>query len=233
MINFVNFMIFSSIEFLSVIILMLTIFQFTIKYYIKEVISTSVIMSLFSYFFVIYDVGEIFVVLQIFSLIMLFKFVFKERNWMYSIVVPSVSYIIFVFLQAILIGLFIYAGYFNSMQELKDAFTVKTYTFQLIEFIFCLFICISFKIFRQQGFAFRADSKIKKMNHFIGTVIVCVILSTALLYAFNQSLTIQYFIFVFVGLIIITLILIYFSIKRNEAEYAPEVYGLKNDKKEV
>lgn len=233
MINFVNFMAFSSLEFLSIIILMLTLFQFKIKYFIVETISTSILMTLISYLLVIFEVSSsLLVILQIISLVLLFKFIFKEHKWKYCILVVTLSYIFFVGIQSGLIGLFVYAKYF-TMQDLTNVFAVKTYTFQTIEFIFCLFLSASFKIFKQQGFAFQANSKVKKLNHFIGAVIMCAILSSALLFGFNQSVNLQYFIVVLVGLFIITLLLLYLSIKRNEAEYAPEVYGLKKDKKEV
>ncbi|MCM3273074.1 hypothetical protein [Paenibacillus elgii] len=217
MINFLSFMLFSSLEFFALIFLIFSLFTFKLKFYLKEFIFTSIFMTFVSYGFVITNLNDYIVILQIPILILLFRFIFKEKKWLYASWIVVSGYISYICIQAMVALLFVFFK-FQSVESTMDAFDYTSYTGQLISATIAITIAMYINVYGQSfGFTFRITRK-NPIYYLLSILSIIVAGISYYIFSIQQNFAL---IILFASVIIIlTSVLLYFSNKQDHEEFS-------------
>jgi hypothetical protein len=148
--NFFLFNLFSTIEVIAVIILMLSIFKYRVMDYIPQILLTSLTMSLISH--TIHFEFENNSVVPIVSIIVLFIFVWLAFRvaLLYAMIISVVGYVTYGLLQTVIVYILQFTGLVSLDTALKP-YSLLGYLMQLItSIVACL---ISYQI-RKKNFGF-------------------------------------------------------------------------------
>jgi hypothetical protein len=220
MLNFFMFTLFSSIEFLALIVLTCSLFNVKISVNKKEIFIMTLVITLLSYIITVFNIHKIIPIplLQAPVLIIMFKYLFA-RNWKYSIVIILIGYVLFAAME-IGIGSIALIKDFVIMDDLQNAYAFKTYVMQTIDG--CVGIAISGYLIKfNEGFAFtlkRKKSIQPKLFVSVAIALFGLLIAAGLVFLIAKSFI--SFIVILLLLIVSYIILIRLSIKRDEIEYA-------------
>lgn len=213
--EFFVFMLYSSLEFLALILFILSVFRFKLKYFILEIISSTVVMALFSYLLIVLEMQKIILIIQSIALIFIFRSFFKQKL-LYSIIVIPICYIAYALIQSVVVGI---ATYYNYLEfdDLVVAFTQKGYVIQTITAAIVIIISAYIKVFNG-GFGFSIKKKTPKAHLFLLVTIASMVIISLIYYACNTSSSYVLFILCFTSILISVVALIMFSNNHNRIE---------------
>lgn len=166
-------MAFSTIEFLGFMFLIFSVFSFDIRYYKKEILITSVGMTLLSYLFVIYQVEQLLLPVEIAVLVLTFKIGFREK-WLYSLWIAVAGLFTYLVIQIGILLISIQAGLL-TYAETSHTFGFKTYLLQSLTATIVITIATYIKT-QRQGFGFTFRTKLKKPLYFsvaLASILTC------------------------------------------------------------
>jgi hypothetical protein len=179
--DFINFIIVSTIEYIGFFCAMLAIYRFEIKPYVSPIIATSLLSSFISHALRIKYELSMAPVIQLLILIVLFCFIFKVQIIYSGIMVVTVS-VAYIALQTLLL-LVLPSSFWFTASELQQVDSLQIYTFQVL----CAIINLgtaTILVKRRIGFTFVPTSNdisfpwLKQDRHlFIAIIIVFSVLS--------------------------------------------------------
>lgn len=219
MLDFLLYMLFSSFEYFAIIMLILSVYRFRLKYYKIEILTNVFLITFASYFLTIFKVYHV-VPLPVFLMpfqIWLLTRIFK-RKFMYSAIIVIAGSVFYGALQTPIVFLCIYLKVLD-FNDLNNAFSEKAYIIQTLSAVIAITISIYIKIFNGGfGFTFRKDTS--KYKIFLYTTIISIIISFI---AFSSYLISKYLTLlpiVVVTLAGLSLLIIYLSFERDQIEYS-------------
>ncbi|QAV18876.1 hypothetical protein PC41400_14790 [Paenibacillus chitinolyticus] len=207
----------SFLEFSALIVLSLTIFGFKLQYYKREILFTSLLMSVLSFLLYEYDLLAVMTIVQIGALILLIRNVFKEKNWLYSTWVVIAGNVFYVLIQTVYVHLSVRSGFFSTFEEATLPMNYKSDISQVICSLIAYTISVYIMIMKQ-GFAFGFRSIDKKTTiYFHVSLFIILILSAG--YTLVDT-PVKYGSYYMYSIAIFTLfcLFLYFSYRRNSDE---------------
>lgn len=144
MLNFTWYMLFSGLEFLSVFLLIFSFFNLNLKFYVKEILVSVIVVTLTSYFLVRMSIDTSVSIPIILVLVIAFLLIyfFKIEKKAYAIIISIGGSIIYGLIQFLVGTLAVLAGGVTS-DELTIPFSNKTYLLQIT----CAFVAITISYF--------------------------------------------------------------------------------------
>ena len=217
MLNFLGFMFFSSLEFFTLMMIILSVFSIDVRYYKKEILLTTITMTLLSYLLTALNLYKVFPLplIEIPALILLLRYSFQQK-WRRSIIAVIGGFFFFGVIEYAISTLAVYMNYvtFSDMQE---AFTLKGYVMESVFSVIGTSIAIYIKTFNGGfGFTFRKD----KYKTFIYTSIGSMLLVLLNSYALIATESLSIFITLLITMIFASIIVFYFSYKRDVYEFS-------------
>ncbi len=216
--NFAGYMFFSSMEYLVCILLIFSIFNLEIKYYIKETIITTEITSLLSYFLLVNGVFSIvpsFIII-IFIFVICFWIIYQKKV-SYSLVVVIAGSLTYGFVSLLSSSLFSHYNVITVNEIINQSFGLKTYLIQSLNASIGLTVAIYVKLTRGGfGFMFRGHGYKKFITVSVLLLIFLTFVYYSLEYNVSSSVLIGFTISIFVSL----LVMLFLSYKRDQKEFS-------------
>lgn len=215
-VDFLGYMLFSSLEYFTIFFLIFALFNLYPSYYKKELLVITLLITLMSYLLVLTNVYKI-VPIFVFTMPLISLSLYKilGNKLFHSVVITTIATFLYGIFQTCISALFISSS-FLTLDSLTDPFSFKTYFMQSL----CAFIGIAVAMvitLTRSGFGF----SFSKGSYFIFSVITVILLvGISLMYyliIYDRSLKMIYT--SLFGLFASFLILLYFSYKRDNYEY--------------
>lgn len=217
--NVVLFVIFSSLEYLSVFFFLFALFRFEIKEQILNSIICSVIMSFVSHMFMLEHLSSISSIVQFFILIFFLRLLLRT-SWFYSSMMLLIGYIVFALNQTAMLALL---KHYNVFKDDVVPYTNQAFLLQGLSCLL-LFLYTGFIRFNKGGFSFiEHDGRIKRnfINRSNVTFFVVMIISIIITFISNYWIGSEAnppLVLISFMLLLPLLFLIYLSVKKETAD---------------
>lgn len=218
--NYILFIIFSTIESFSIVFLGLILFRHRINQYkIRDAAIIGLILACLSLLLNILKLEDISPFIQMIGMCVLFMRYYKTRI-VHTILSCITPYLLFGLIQAVFMFIL---DYFNVI-KFKDMvpFTFKGYSIQFFSFVLVLLVAFVIRM-TNEGYSFVPDEPTRKVKRFTNQIIIIVIclavtLVSGFFYEFKQFQVAYDFIPLFVVIIISTCAILFVNLKRDEEE---------------
>ncbi|TVY09895.1 hypothetical protein [Paenibacillus cremeus] len=214
------FILLSSLEFSSILLLVMSIFHFHVKYYIKELVGSSVLLAGCSYIIIeLLNMQQYAIPIQVLLVVAMMILMFKQKL-LYGFFTSIVGYAAFLSVQGLLVFIIKMYNIVDLEQIQPDSFeghALQVVTVTII-YIFCWYIK-----FTNTSFGFELDGKenvTTKNIVFLNLGVLVVIQLAVFSYMYFSEKNATALIAFVVILILITMVTIYFSSKRNKEEFS-------------
>jgi hypothetical protein len=218
MLNFLNYMLFSSIEYFGIFFLMLSVYRLNIVNYKKEIFFIVFLFTLSSYYLTIYGIYKIVPIPVIFLpfFTAIFVIIFKRKFW-HSVIITIAGTVFYGALQTGIISLGIFLKVTN-INDLDITFAVKTYVSQTISAVSAATIGCYIRIIKG-GFGFSFRTKRTKNKTFIFVTIASIMIISTSLYLFYAVKNEIFFSISVLAFFSTSIAIAYFSFKTDKVEF--------------
>ncbi len=214
--QFVLNIIFSTIEFSAIFVLMLAMFRYSLREYLARVIFACVILSLISYlFYNVLHIQSIAPVIQCILLILLLWLMFHIHLF-YAGIMGALGYISFIFYQTVLLVIVDWLG----ISTLHETMNNQAYSYFMQAFSAAIIFILCFFLYRYRiGFSFvpddeRAIVKLRGLNVrlLISAFFAVVLLTMLYLFALDGLNTL---LFLLILMLVIVIFMLFLAIKKE------------------
>jgi hypothetical protein len=217
MLNILGYFIFSGLEFFAITMLMLSMFSFNIKYYKKEIATTTITTTLLSYVLVILNLDSYIMFVMIITFFILFKFLYRGTIKR-SIVVAVMGYILFIGIQVALALLAKKMNYLTT-DDMTNPYSYKAYIFQSLDSTIMLMTAAHIHFF-SGGFGFSLKSKSLRVKKLVYFAIFSAIVASIGLFSFVQFHHMYLLVSAFAVILLSVVILMILSIRQDHVEFS-------------
>lgn len=218
--KYLLFLIFSSMESFSIVMLGLMLFRFRLNSNnILRAMSIGIILSIVSLILDLFHLNNISPLIQLLVMILLVSLNFNSKL-IRSILIAFTSYVLFAVVQTLFI---LILQYFNivSLDELMP-YTSKGYMIQFFSFVILLLISSHIRKNRS-GFSFIPEESLKNKVKYSNKIFLLLMGTSILLisgfyYEYKSSNYVLFFEIFFVAVSLVSIILLYIALKRDEEE---------------
>lgn len=194
MLDILLFFFFSTLEYLSIYLLMFTLFRFQIKHHIKGIIVMILVLNCLSYMFrYVIPLSDFAPIIQLVTVAVGLLIIWKI-SWVYSLLMTILGYGSYIVIQTLCLFTAKWLGVINSFDEFQSpdggGVTTLGYIMQLVSVVISLFICLLIPLFRRaytfvrDGLEFNLKNKVNKA--ILSLVVVSGLSITFLFYIYER-----------------------------------------------
>lgn len=223
-IDFLGYMLFSSLDFFALYLLGLSLFSLSAASFKRELLYMMSISTLITYVFVIFDfytfVPSLLITPVILTVLMKLLIVNKvtriKKKWMYSVFVAVSSMLLYSVIQLVIAQLLIHYD-FLILEDLGNSFSYKTYVAQTISSLIGIVIS-NYLIFKRGGFGFIFKSGKYRIYTLLSLVMLFII---SFIYQVFESKQDSMLMLTLILALLCTAsaIVLYLSYKQDDSEY--------------
>lgn len=217
MANFAGYMFFSTIEFIALMLLTFSLFTFDVRYYRKELLITSVSVTLLSYVFVIFNISQWLAFVEFILLTLVYTFGFKQK-WYYAIWISFAGLAAYILLQLVVAFISIKSGLITAT-DTSESFGFIPYLHQTITAVIATAIAIYVRANRQ-GFGFTFRTKLYRLLYSTIAFLSIIICSFAFFMFYTNTHIEIYFYLLVASFTCLFLISMGFSFKKDREEFS-------------